>query len=67
MLNIIYTQPFQESKDNISNQPSMIAYLSFVIIFNTVYQRKTGFQNPILFIKNAREVGDPAYSQNTYI
>lgn len=44
MLNIIYIQPLQESKDDISNQPCMTAYLSFVTIFNTIYQRKTGFQ-----------------------
>lgn len=55
MLNIIYIQLLQESKDNIGNQPCMIAYLSFVTVFNIVYQRKTGFQKPILFIKNARE------------
>lgn len=56
MLNIIYTQPLQESKDDISNQPCMTAYLSFVTIFNTIYQRKTGFQKTIPFVKNAREV-----------
>lgn len=46
MLNIIYAQSLQESKDDISCQPCMTAYLSFVTIFNTIYQRKTGFQKP---------------------
>lgn len=38
----------QEGRDTISSQACMAAYLSFVTIFNTVYQRKTHFQNPIL-------------------
>lgn len=38
----------QEGRDAISNQSCMAAYLSFVTIFNTVYQRKTHSQNPIL-------------------
>ena len=46
MLNIIYAQSLQESKDDISCQPCMTAYLSFVTIFNTIYQRKAGFQKP---------------------
>lgn len=38
----------QEGRDAISNQPCVAAYLSFVTIFNTVYQRKTHSQTPIL-------------------
>lgn len=38
----------QEGRDTISSQACMAAYLPFVTIFNTVYQRKTHFQNPIL-------------------
>lgn len=67
MLNIIYTQPLQESKDDISNQPCITAYLSFVTIFSTIYQRKTGFQKIIPFVKNAREVQDAVHSQNAQV
>lgn len=64
MLNIIYIQPLQESKDDISNQPCMTAYLSFVTIFNIIYQRKTGFQKKVPFVENAREFQDAVQSQN---
>lgn len=67
MLNIIYTQPLQESKDGISNQPCMTAYLSFVTIFNTIYQRKTGYHKNIPFVKNAREFQDAVHSQNAQV
>lgn len=51
MLNIIHPQPLQESKDDISHQPCLTAYLSFVTIFNTIYQRKTSFQNPFPLLR----------------
>ena len=60
---MIYTQPVQQSKDDISNPPCMAAYLSFVTIFSSIYQRKTGFQKTIPFVKNAREFTDAVYSQ----
>lgn len=64
MLNRIYTQPLQESKDDISNQPCMTASLSFVTVFKAVYQRKTGLQKPIPFVKNARDYTDAVQPQN---
>lgn len=67
MLNRTSTQPLQENKDDISGQPCMTASLSFVTVFSTVYQRKTGLQKPIPFVKNAREFTEAVYSQNAYV